>query len=525
MPGIEKGGRRGSAAAPFGFAGMHAGGRAAPGCYHGVMSQQPANLDQLKDIAHQAMLDNGLEPDLPPAAAAQLRTIKQAATAQGADIRDLRERLWCSIDNDDSRDLDQLSVAEPVAGGNVKILVAVADVDATVSAGCALDAHASANTTSVYTPAQIFPMLPEQLSTDITCLALDQDRLSFVVEMTVTADGTLSGESVYRAVVRNRAKLAYNSVAAWLDGHGPAPAAVSAVAGMDEQLRIQDKVAQALKRVRQSQGALQLTTLEAQAVYEGAALLDLTPDEDNRAKELIEYFMIAANGVVARYLESKRSSSLRRVLRQPERWDRIVQLARGLGTQLPAAPDARALSAFLVQRQASAPAQFPDLSLAIVKLLGAGEYVLKRAGEPAEGHFGLAVDDYTHATAPNRRFPDIITQRLVKAALRSAPAPYDDGTLRTLAAHCTTQEGNANKVERLVRKSAAALLLQGRNGDAFDGIVTGASEKGTFVRIEHPLAEGRVIKGFAGLDVGDSVRVRLLQTDVARGFIDFARAT
>jgi VacB/RNase II family 3'-5' exoribonuclease len=525
MPGIEKGGRRGSAVAPFDFVGGMRVGQAGPGCYHAPMPQQPANLDQLKGIAHQAMLDNGLEPDLPPAAAEQLRTIKQAAMERGADIRDLRERLWCSIDNDDSRDLDQLSVAEPAADGNVKILVAVADVDATVPARCALDAHASANTNSVYTPAQIFPMLPEQLSTDITCLALNQDRLSFVVEMTVSADGALNGESLYRAVVRNRAKLAYNSVAAWLDAKGPAPAAVNAVAGMDQQLRIQDKVAQALKRVSQSQGALGLTTLEAQAVYEGAALLDLTPDEDNRAKELIEYFMIAANGVVARYLEGKRSSSLRRVLRPPERWARIVQLARGLGTQLPGTPDARALSAFLVQRQNSAPAQFPDLSLAIVKLLGAGEYVLKRPGEPAEGHFGLAVDDYVHSTAPNRRFPDVITQRLVKAALRGAAAPYDDGELRALAAHCTTQEGNANKVERLVRKSAAALLLQGRNGDQFDAIVTGASDKGTFVRIEHPLAEGRVIKGFAGLDVGDAVRVRLLHTDVARGFIDFARST
>jgi exoribonuclease R len=292
---------------------------------------------------------------------------------------------------------------------------------------------------------------------------------------------------------------------------------------MDQQLRTQDRVAQLLKRVRQSQGALSLTTLEAQAVYEGAALQDLAPDEDNRAKELIEYFMIAANGVVAQYLEGNGRSSLRRVLREPERWSRIVQLARGLGTTLPPAADAKALSAFLVARQKAAPAQFPDLSLAIVKLLGAGEYVLKRPGQPAEGHFGLAVADYTHATAPNRRYPDLITQRLLSAALGGAAAPYSDGELSTLAAHCTLQEGNAAKVERQVRKSAAAMLLQSRTGEVFDAIVTGASDKGTWVRIAHPLAEGRVVTGAAGLDVGDAARVRLMHTDVQRGFIDFAR--
>jgi exoribonuclease R len=292
---------------------------------------------------------------------------------------------------------------------------------------------------------------------------------------------------------------------------------------MSEQLRVQDRVAQALKGVRKAAGALGLTTLEAQAVYEGAALIDLRPDEDNRAKELIEYFMIAANGVVAQFLEARGSASLRRVLRVPERWGRIVAIAQGLGTTLPEAPDARALSAFLVQRQQAAPASFPDLSLAIVKLLGAGEYVLKRPGEPAEGHFGLAVDDYTHATAPNRRYPDLLTQRLVKAALAGRPAPYGDEELRRLAAHCTEQEGNAARVERQVRKSAAAMLLSPHLGEQFDALVTGASDKGTWVRISRPLAEGRVVRGAEGLDVGDAVRVELTHTDVERGFIDFAR--
>ena len=469
------------------------------------------------------MLEHGLEPDLPPAAAAQLRAIAAPAMESGAQIRDQRSLLWCSIDNDDSRDLDQLSVAQPLADGAVRILIAIADVDASIARGSPLDAHASANTTSVYTAAQIFPMFPERLSTDLTCLAEGQERLSVVIDMTVPADGSLGPADIYRAVVVNRAKLAYDSVATWLDGRGPPPPRVAAVAGMDGQLRNQDAVAQLLKRVRRAQGSLTLTTLEAQAVYQGTALIDLKPDESNRAKELIEFFMISANAVVARFLESRGRSSLRRALPEPERWDRIVALARSCGETLPAAADARALSAFLLKRQQAAPAQFPDLSLAVVKLLGAGEYVLKRPGQPCTGHFGLALNDYAHATAPNRRFPDVITQRLIKAALAGAAAPYNDEELRALGEHCTVQERNAAKVERQVRKSAAAMLLQAHVGEQFDGLVTGASDKGTWVRIPRPLAEGRVVKGFEGLDVGDTVRVQLTHTDVQRGFIDFAR--
>ncbi|HLJ38529.1 MAG TPA: RNB domain-containing ribonuclease [Steroidobacteraceae bacterium] len=477
---------------------------------------------ELVRIARRAMREHGLEPDFPAAALAQLASIGAAAPATG--LRDMRSLLWCSIDNDESRDLDQLSVAESLADGAVRVWVAVADVDATVGAGSPIDAHASANTTSVYTAAQIFPMLPERLSTDLTSLAAGADRPSLVIELTVAADGTVSAPDVYQARVLNRAKLAYNSVAAWLDGRGAMPAPLAAVPGMDEQLRLQDRAAQALKRVRKSQGALGLTTLEAQAVYEGGRLMDLRPDEDNRAKELIEYFMIAANGVVAEYLEKRRSPSLRRVLRVPERWGRIVQLAAGLGASLPAAPDCKALSDFLLHCQQSAPQRFPDLSLAVVKLLGAGEYVLKRPGEPAEGHFGLALSDYTHATAPNRRFPDLITQRLVKAALAGRSAPYDDATLRSLAQHCTEQEGNAARAERQVRKSAAAMLLEPRVGEQFDALVTGVNAAGTWVRIAQPLAEGRLVRGFEGLDVGDTVHVRLAHTDIERGFIDFARA-
>ena len=478
----------------------------------------------LSAIARRAMRDHGLEPDFPAAALAQLHAIGGPAAATAAEFRDLRAPLWCSIDNDESRDLDQLSVAEALPGGATRVLVAVADVDATVTAGSPLDAHASANTTSVYTAAQVFPMLPDRLSTDLTSLAAGEERSSLIIEMTVTADGAVSASDVYRARVVNRAKLAYDSVAAWLDSKGPMPPPVAAVKGMDQQLRLQDRAAQALKRVRKAQGALGLTTLEAQAIYEGGRLMDLRPDEDNRAKELIEYFMIAANGVVAQFLEARHSPSLRRVLRVPERWGRIVTLAATLGGSLPASPDARALSEFLVSCQQKSPERFPDVSLAVVKLLGAGEYVLKRPGEPAEGHFGLAVDDYTHATAPNRRFPDLVSQRLVKAALAGRAAPYDDATLRTLAQHCTAQEGNAAKVERLVRKSAAAMLLSSRVGQQFDAMVTGVNDGGTWVRITHPLAEGKLVKGFQGLDVGDALRVQLTHTDIEHGFIDFARA-
>lgn len=481
-------------------------------------------MDDLKRIARRAMLDRGLLPDFSPEAVAQTNSITQAALETGPAIRDLRALLWASIDNDDSRDLDQLSVAEPLAQGAVKILIAIADVDSTVKTGSAIDAHARTNTTSVYTAAQIFPMLPEKLSTDLTSLAEGQDRLSLVIEMTVDASGSLSGSNIYRALVRNRAKLAYNSVAAWLDGTGPVPAHLAAVPGMDEQLRIQDQVAQTLKRVRHERGALTLETIEARAVFDRGALSDLRPDERNRAKELIEDFMIAANGVTARYLESKGFSSLRRALRSPERWGRIVALALETGEHLPAVPDAIALNAFLAKRRDADPARFPDVSLSVIKLLGAGEYALKVPGTQTPGHFGLAVSDYTHSTAPNRRFPDLLTQRLLKAALAGSSAPYTDAELQELAQHCTQQEGNADKVERRVRKSAAALLLAPRIGQRFDAIVTGASDKGTWVRIPDPVAEGRVVQGFEGLDVGDRVRVQLMHTDTARGFIDFARS-
>ena len=487
------------------------------------MTKNTNGPEQLRSIAHQAMIDRGLLPDFSTAALAEVNALSQAARESGAAIRDRRALLWASIDNDDSRDLDQLSVADAAADGSVRILVAVADVDSLVKIGSALDEHASTNTTSVYTAAQIFPMLPEKLSTDLTSLGQDQDRLSIVVEMTISSAGAVTQSDIYRALVRNRAKLAYRSVAAWLRGQAPAPGPLAAVSGLDAQLRLQDRVAQALKTARHGRGALSLETIEPRAVIRDGVLTDLQTEDKNRAEELIEEFMIAANGVVARYFEQQRVPSLRRVLRTPERWERIVALAAKLGGRLPTTPDALALNTFLAQQQAANPLTFPDLSLSVIKLLGSGEYVLELSGEPIEGHFGLAVRDYTHSTAPNRRFPDLIAQRLLKAALSGAASAYSQNQLRDLAAHCTVQEGNAAKVERQVSKSAAAQLLASHIGQRFDAIVTGASDKGTWVRTLQPATEGRVVQGFAGLDVGDRVNVQLVRTDTARGFIDFAR--
>jgi VacB/RNase II family 3'-5' exoribonuclease len=470
------------------------------------------------------MLERGFQADFSPAALAETSAITKAATVSGGSARDLRGLLWCSIDNDDSRDLDQLSVAEPATAGAVKVLVAIADVDATVHRGSALDDHARSNTTSVYTAAETFPMFPEKLSTDLTSLGEDEERVAMVVEMLVTVDGNVTESEIYRAVVKNRAKLAYDSVAAWLDGTAGAPPRVAAVAGLDEQLRIQDRVAQSMKALRHAHGSLSLETLQTRAVFDGDVLAGLRPEQRNRAKELIEDFMVAANGVAAKYLEKKGFSSLRRVLRSPERWSRIVELAGTLDENLPKEPDARALGEFLLKRQKLDPARFPDLSLSVVKLLGRGEYVLETPGQQAPGHFGLAVTNYTHSTAPNRRFPDVIEQRLLKAALSGDAKPYDVDELGQLATHCTEQEANADRVERQVRKSAAALLLESRIGERFDAFVTGASEKGTWVRIVKPPVEGKVVRGAKGLDVGDRVKVELLHTDVEHGFIDFGRA-
>jgi VacB/RNase II family 3'-5' exoribonuclease len=477
----------------------------------------------LQKIAHRAMLQRGLLPDFSSEALAELDRIQAPAAINGEQVHDLRDLLWASIDNDDSRDLDQLSVAEAMPGDKVKILVAVADVDALVHKGSAIDEHARHNTTSVYTAGRIFPMLPEKLSTDLTSLNLNEDRLAIVVEMVIGADGSLEDSDIYRAHVRNYAKLAYNSVAAWLEGHGILPEAVAAVKGLEENLRLQDRAAQDMKNLRHVHGALSFETVEARPVFDGDEIRDLEVERRNRAKDIIEDFMIGANGVTARYLASKKFPSIRRVVRTPKRWERIVELADEHGFKLPNMPDSKALEEFLTKEKATDPVRFPDLSLAVIKLMGAGEYVAELPGETAPGHFGLAVRDYTHSTAPNRRYPDLITQRLLKAAIGGSSLPYSDDELEALAKHCTEEEDAANKVERQVGKSAAAMLLEHRIGEQFDAIVTGASSKGTWARLLTMPVEGRVIHGFEGVDVGNRIRVQLTFVDVDRGYIDFRK--
>jgi exoribonuclease-2 len=473
------------------------------------------------------MIARGLEPDFQPDALDQLEALRShpPRVAAGGDIRDLRELLWSSIDNDTSKDLDQLEVAERLANGDIKVRVAIADVDAFVPKDSPIDRHAAIETTTVYTGVSIFPMLPVDLSTGATSLNEAEDRLAVVTEMDVSPAGQVTASSVYRAVVRNHAQLAYNGVGAWLESRGSAPAKVEASPPLQAQLKLQDEAAQALSAERHRRGALNLETIEVRGIMENGEVVDLERQEKNKATDLIEDFMIAVNGVVARLLESKQLPSIRRVVRTPKRWDRIVTLAGTFGARLPAEPDAAALNAFLLQQKAADPERFADVSLAVVKLMGRGEYVLERPGADPPGHFGLAVEDYTHSTAPNRRFADLVTQRLVKASLTKQPCPYSEGELDTIARNCTLKEDAANKVERDISKRIAASAMSRRIGETFDAIVTGASPKGTFVRALGPQVEGLLMHPGPGVDVGDKLRVTLVRTDPQRGFIDFEAAS
>ena len=478
----------------------------------------------LATIASWAMFSRGLEPEFHSDVHKQLARLNSPATEKDSRIRDLSGLPWCSIDNDDSRDLDQLTAIEPVKHRETRLFVAIADVDALVKKGTPIDAHARHNTTSVYTSARIFPMLPERLCTDLTSLNPEQDRLAVVVEMLFSDDGILTSSSIYRAIVRNKAQLAYDAVSAWIEGEGELPEPARRVEGMSAQLRWQDDLAQKLRVLRRVQGSLEFETFQPRALFQGERITAIRQQPQNRARQLIEEFMIATNGCTARFLADKGMASLRRVVRSPERWQRIVEVAHQYGTSLPRQPDGKALEAFLAQQHRSDPLRFPDLSLVIVKLMGSGEYVVERPQAPAIGHFGLAMQDYMHSTAPNRRFPDLITQRLLKAALADAPPAYTDEELDELAMHCTTQEDAAQKVERQVRKSEAALLLHSHIGQVFAGVVTGASDKGVWVRIFEPPAEGRIKGVTTSIHLGELVQVKLVSTSVERGFIDFVLA-
>jgi exoribonuclease-2 len=488
-----------------------------------VPNANPSHLD-LQATAKEIMRLHGFQPDFPPTVLQQLTDLRAhpPQIASGKDVRDLRNLLWSSIDNDTSRDLDQIEVAERLPNGDMKVLVGIADVDAFVPKQTAIDQHAARETTTVYAGVRNFPMLPEELSTGKTSLLENQDCLSVVIEFVADAGGHVTSSDVYRALARNRAQLQYNSVGAWLEGTATAPAKVAASTDLQAQLRLQNEIAQKLKNQRFANGALNLQTDELRPLILNDQVVDMEKQQKNHATELIEDFMIAANGVVARMLE--RVSSLRRIVKQPERWDRIVQLAATFGEKLPPDPDSKALNDFLLKRKASDPDHFADLSLAVIKLIGPGEYVLERPGDPSPGHFGLAVQDYTHSTAPNRRFPDIVTQRLIKAVLAGQPNPYSENELTAIAANCTQKEDAARKVEREMSKRLAAIAMQNRIGAIFDAIVTGVTPHGTFVRALQPHVEGLLAQGAQGIDVGDKLRVKLIRTDVQHGYIDFARA-
>jgi exoribonuclease-2 len=474
-------------------------------------------------IAIDAMQFNGLEPDFSPQVEKQIASITGPADEGGSDIPDLTSLLWCSLDNDDSLDLDQLTACEVQSDQSVIVYVAIADVDALVKKGSPVDNHARNNTTSVYTSATVFPMLPLRLSTDLTSLNPDQNRLALVTIMKIDNLGEVISSTVERALVRNKAKLAYDAVSAWIEGNGGLPPAASVLPGMDKQLRCQDSVAQKLRLRRHNKGSLEFQTFQPQAVFEGERVVEIKQQEQNRARQLIEEFMIATNACTAHFLADRGIASFRRVVRSPERWMRIVGVANEYGYSLPFEPSSQALERFLAARHKADPLRFPDLSLVIIKLMGSGEYVIEIPGEEPYGHFGLAERDYTHSTAPNRRYPDLITLRMMKAILTNSPAPYTINELEYLASHCTRQEDAARKVERRVRKSEAALLLKPMIGHHFDAIVTGHSEKGTWVRILMPPAEGRLMRKIGKIKVGQEITVRLVLADVERGFIDFER--
>ncbi len=474
----------------------------------------------LRAAARKAMLDNGFIPDVPANVTAEVASAVEPAGAAGPGIQDLRALPWSSIDNDTSRDLDQIEVAEKLPDGAVRVRVAIADVDALVHQGSVTDKFAGANATSVYTGIETFPMLPGRLSTDLTSLNPNDDRASVVTEFVVAPDGSIRSYDVYVARVTNHAQLAYDNVGAWLDGKASLPA--SANQAIQDQIRLQDTVAQTLRAARERSGALDIDTIEARSVVRPDQSVDIELVQKTRASQLIEDFMIAANVAMAQFLDEHKSASIRRVVRSPERWNRIIDLASKLGTTLPPAPDSAALSAFLVARRKADPDHFADLSLAIVKLIGPGEYDAHAAGQPDIGHFALATHDYTHSTAPNRRYADLVTQRLLKSVLAGKASPYTMDELTAVAARCTDRENAARKVERQVRKVAAAVSMRSHVGESFDAIVTGVNQNGTYVRVIKPPIEGRVMRGEQGLDVGDRARVQLISTDPARGFIDFA---
>ena len=481
--------------------------------------------ESLRGAAEAAMREHGFEPEFSAAVIREVRALDEPADhPQPPDVRDMRGAIWSSIDNRESRDLDQIEVAERLSDDSIRVSIGVADVDTLVPVGSAADDHAATNTTSVYTGVVTFPMLPERLSTNLSSLNQGEDRLAIVVQFDVDGNGDISNTEIYRALVRNRAKLAYDAVGTWLEGKTPPPPAIAKSPELEQQLRLQEEAMQRLRRAREVAGALDFESLEATPVVAHGKVVDLAITRRGPARDLIEDFMVAANRSVAKYLLDRGTASLRRVVKEPKRWDRIVALAAEVGEKLPDKPDNVALSEFLARRRAADPEHYADLSLNIVKLLGPGVYVYeRRLGDRRDiGHFGLGVAEYVHSTAPNRRFADLVTQRMLRAVTLGEPCPYDDDEMFAIAQRCTERGEAARKVERTMRKIAGATMLAERVGDSFAAVVTASSPKGVYARVLSPPVEGRIVRGGQGLDVGDTVKLVLLSADPARGFIDFA---
>lgn len=484
-------------------------------------------VSELDALARKTLIANNFAAEFPPEIADRAKSLdeKETIASAGSAVRDLRPLLWSSIDDAASLDLDQVEFAEKLPNGDIRLLVGIADVDAFVPKDSLIDRFAQKNTVSIYTASRVFPLLPEQLSTDLTSLRESVERLAVVVELIVSESGDVRTSDVFRAVLINRAKLSYEEIGAWLGGETGVPDSVSRIVDLERQIRLQSETAQRLHAFRKRKGALEFETIEAKPEIADGAIKDISVEKRNRARDIIENFMIAANVKTAEFLENRNVPSLRRVVKTPQRWNRIVAVAKTFGENLPETPDSLRLAEFLAQRKSIDPNHYPDVSLSIIKLLGAGEYVVQAAGADAGGHFGLAVPDYTHSTAPNRRYADLIVQRLLKATLAGQAAPYSFEELTTLAARCNERESAARKVERQLSKTVAASVMAARVGEEFDAMVTGINERGTFARILNPPVDGRIVENEQNLQIGDEIRVRLIATDVELGFIDFARVS
>ncbi len=484
-------------------------------------------ISEMNALARQALIDNNFAPDFTPQVIDAVESLDEQKIISSANpsVKDLRSLLWSSIDDAASLDLDQVEYAEKLPNGDIRLLVGIADVDEFVPKDSLVDSFTAKNTVSIYTASKVFPMLPEHLSTDLTSLREAVDRLAVVIEMIVSEKGDVQTGDVFRAILHNYAKLSYEEIGAWLDDSSEIPASVTQTDGLETQIRLQYETALRLRDFRKRKGALEFETIEAKPIISGDEITDIEIERRNAARDIIENFMIAANVQTAEFLENRNVPSLRRVVKNPQRWSRIVAIARAFGENLPENPDSLRLAEFLERRKSVDPTHYPDLSLSIIKSLGAGEYVVQEAGADAGGHFGLAVPDYTHSTAPNRRYADLIVQRLIKATLFGKSSPYTFEELNRIAAHCNERESAARKVERQMNKTVAASVMATRVGEKFEAIVTGINERGTFARVLNPPVDGRIVEGEENLQIGDEVPVRLIDTDVGQGFIDFARVS